>query len=162
MAVVGSGAASAAIQRATGLRLDPLGSYNFNVEIEGILVGGFMEAKGLEATTDVLRYQEGGKNLGDLVFPGRTKFSDITLTHGMTISDSLYLWYMDIANGSIKKKNATIYLMSHLGLPLKWWNLINCFPVKWVGPTFNASKSGVAVEVLTIVHEGMSKPTLGI
>ena len=155
MAIVGSGTAGMALT-AAGLRLDPLGSYNFNVEIEGVLVAGFTQVSGLEVTTDVFRYSEGGRNVGELTFAGKSKYTDITLTHGMTVSSSLYSWYMDVVNGKIQRKNATIYMLSQLKVPVKWWNLYRALPVKWKGPTFDASQSAVAFEVLTLVHEGIT------
>jgi phage tail-like protein len=155
MAIVGSGTAGAALT-AAGLRLDPLGSYNFNVEIEGVLVAGFTQASGLEVTTNVFRYSEGGRNVGDLTFAGKSTYSDIVLTHGVTVSNSLYSWYMDVVNGKIQRKNATIYMLSQQMLPVKWWNLYRALPVKWKGPTFDASHSAIAFEVLTLVHEGIS------
>lgn len=155
MAIVGSGTAGAVLT-AAGLRLNPLGSYNFNVEIEGVLVAGFTKASGLEVKTDVYRYSEGGRNAGELIFAGKSKYTDITLTHGMTLSNSLYSWYMNVVNGKIERKNATIYMLSQQQIPVKWWNLYRVLPVKWTGPSFDASQSAVAFEVLTLVHEGIS------
>jgi len=154
MAVVGSGAAGAALT-AAGIRLDPLSAYTFNVEIEGILVAGFTKVSGLEATTEVFRYSEGGRNTNALVFPGRNTYSDIQLTHGVTISNALYKWHMDVVNGKIVRKNATIYMLNSIRVPLKWWNLFRVFPTKWTGPNFDASQSAIAIEGLTFVHEGM-------
>jgi len=151
MSIINSNTAEAARSRK-----DPLGAYNFNIEIEGILVAGFTEVSGLEATTDVFRYSEGGRNAGDVIFAGRSTFSDIRLTHGMTISDSLYAWYMDMLKGKIERKNATIYMFNDQQTPIKWWNLYRVLPIKWTGPTFDASRSAVAFEVLTIVHEGIT------
>ena len=43
-------------------RVDPLNNYNFQVEIDGIQVGGFSEASGLESTIETIEYREGGDN----------------------------------------------------------------------------------------------------
>jgi phage tail-like protein len=107
-------------------------------------------------TTDVFRYWEGGRNAGELTFAGKSKYSDITLTHGMTGSSSLYAWYMDVVNGKIQRKNATIYMLGPQKDTVKSWNLYRVLPVKWKGPTFDASHSAIAFEVLTLVHEGIT------
>lgn len=138
----------------SGSREDPLGAYNFKVEIEGLLVAGFTQASGLEVTTDVFKYAEGGHNAGEWVFPGKSTFSDITLTHGMTLSTVLYDWYMDVLNGKITRKNATIFLLDKQKETLRSWNLYHAFPSKWVGPSFDAAQGGIAFEALTLVHEG--------
>ena len=36
------------------------------------------------------------------------------------------------------------------------WNLINCWPVKWTGPSLDATSNELAIETLEIVHEGVS------
>jgi phage tail-like protein len=39
------------------------------------------------------------------------------------------------------------------------WNFKNAYPVKWIGPQFNASNAtAVAVEKLELVHQGIDKP----
>ncbi len=162
MPVVGTGAIGGALS-AVGIRLNPINSYNFNVEIEGVLVAGFTQASGLEATSEVFQYPEGGRNENYLVFPGRNKYSDIKLTHGVTVGNALYNWHMETAQGNIQRKNATIYMLNSMKVPLKWWNLSRVFPTKWTGPSFDASKGAVAVEMLTLAHEGMEvQPNIGI
>ena len=62
MPVIGLNTALAIGGRAVGARLDPYGAYNFLVEIEGIIAGGFSELSGLDITTDVDIIHEGGVN----------------------------------------------------------------------------------------------------
>ena len=45
-----------------GTRNDPYMSFNFFVEIEGLIVGAFTEVSGLQVETQVHDYQEGGQN----------------------------------------------------------------------------------------------------
>jgi phage tail-like protein len=35
------------------------------------------------------------------------------------------------------------------------WNLDNCWPTKWTGPSFDATANEVAIESLEIAHEGI-------
>ena len=42
--------------------LQPYLTFNFAVEIEGLLVGGFTEVSGLESEIEVEEYREGGVN----------------------------------------------------------------------------------------------------
>jgi phage tail-like protein len=41
------------------------------------------------------------------------------------------------------------------GSPVMTWNFTNAYPVKWIGPHFQASEAAVAVETLELVHEGI-------
>jgi hypothetical protein len=41
-----------------------------------------------------------------------------------------------------------------------WWDFMEAYPVKWVGPQLRAESSTVAVETVELVHKGISKPTL--
>ena len=43
-------------------RKDPFLSFNFAVEIKGLVVGGFNEVSGLQDETEVQDYREGGVN----------------------------------------------------------------------------------------------------
>jgi len=45
-----------------GLRKDPYAGFNFLVEIDGLLVGGFTEVTGLQVETESHDYREGGLN----------------------------------------------------------------------------------------------------
>jgi phage tail-like protein len=69
-------------------RVDPLNNYNFKVEIDGIQVGGFSEASGLESTVEVVEYREGGLNNTVHKLPGKTTYSDIVLKRGTTGGDN--------------------------------------------------------------------------
>jgi phage tail-like protein len=39
--------------------------------------------------------------------------------------------------------------------PAKVWKFKHGIPMKWVGPSLNATQSGVAIESLEIAHEGL-------
>ena len=45
-----------------GTQLDPYLAFNFFIEIEGILAGGFSECMGLQVETEIETYREGGVN----------------------------------------------------------------------------------------------------
>ena len=71
------------------LRTDPYRNFNFLVEIQGIIQASFMDCGGLEATTEVVEYREGGDNTTVRKLPGKTSYSDITLKWGLTSSAEL-------------------------------------------------------------------------
>jgi phage tail-like protein len=125
----------------------------FYVEIDGMAQAVFTEVSGLQLEMEVMEYQEGGAN--DFVhrLPGRTKSSNLTLKRGMTKSNEFFKWYAELASGKITPKNVSVVMYDVQGKVLARWNLIKAYPVKWIGPQFNAHDAAVAVETLELAHE---------
>jgi phage tail-like protein len=132
--------------------------YNFYVEIAGLVVGGFMEVSGLQVEVEVKDYQEGGQNAYVHKLPGAARYpSNLVLKRGLTDADVLWKWHQDVARGKVVRKNGSIILMNDAGKETWRWNFSNAYPVKWIGPQFNATASTVAFESLELVHTGIEK-----
>ncbi len=140
-----------------GIRKDPYAAYNFLVEIQGILAGGFTEVSGLNIETVVDRRMFGGRNDVEYKFITGIKYTDLTLKRGLVDLDLLWNWYDEVTKGKIQRRIGTIYLRDHSGLPVMRWDFINAYPIKWDGPTLNASSTTVATETLVLTHEGLSR-----
>jgi phage tail-like protein len=140
----------------TGKRVDPFHAFNFMVEIEGIILGGFMECSGLQVETEIQEYAEGGLNDYAHHFRGRTKYSPLTLKRGITLNDQLWRWHQDVIQGGFERKNGTIYLLDETHTAVIWWNFRKAFPSKWTGPELRASSGEVAVESIELIHQGLS------
>lgn len=141
--------------------LQPYQTFNFAVEIEGLLVGGFTEVTGLESSVEVEEYREGGVNGFVHKLPGRATHSNLVLQHGLTSLSTLWNWYYNTTLGAIQRKNGTIMLLDSRQVPLMWWNFRNALPVRWTGPAFSAVGDAVGIESLELAHEGLTKPLLG-
>jgi len=76
-------------------RKDPLVSFNFLVEIDGIARAAFHEAGGLDSSVEVIEHREGGENITTRKLPGQVKFSSISLKWGMSDDTDLYAWHRD-------------------------------------------------------------------
>lgn len=136
------------------VRLDnPYSTFNFIVKIEGFS-GGFSEVSGLTADIEVYPFKEGGMNFFEHKLFKNTKYSDITLKRGIT-DEILYKWYLNTIYGDISRKNGSIVLRDNNKRELMTWDFERAFPVKWEGPTFNASDNKIAVETLVLTHEGL-------
>lgn len=140
----------------TASRSDPFGAFNFLVEIDQIIIGGFSEVTGLTIETEVETIKEGGVN--DLVYqlPKGTKYSDITLKRGLTDYYFLTDWYKDVIDGKIERKNLGIYLLDGPGKKAKRvrsWDVYEAYPKKWTGPSLNAGSSSFATESLVLAHK---------
>jgi phage tail-like protein len=139
-----------------GIRYDPYMSFNFLVEIDGLLTGGFTEVSGLESELELEEYAEGGMNKFTYQFPKRVKYPNLVLSYGLTDVDTMVDWYEDASKGKIKRKNGTIILLNRNRIPVMSWDFKKAYPVKWVGPELNASNgTEVAVEKIELVHQGI-------
>ena len=70
---------------ATGGRTDPLVSYHFHVEIDGITQAQFRECGGLGSESQVVEYKESVKGVTVIrKQPGAIKWADITLKRGVS------------------------------------------------------------------------------
>lgn len=136
-------------------------TYNFAVEVEGLVVGGFSEVSGLESTIEVEDVREGGVNGYVHRIAGPAGYGNLTLSRGLATTTSLWAWYTACAQGHVQRKNGTVILLDTAHVPVMWWNFRNALPVRWTGPSFSATSDQVGVEAIELAHEGLSTPVLG-
>lgn len=152
------------------IRIDPLGVFNFYLtlidssNVVGTLisaalnyaVAGFSECSGLEITMEVMEYKEGGVNSYVHKFLTRASHTNITLKRGVTsLEDDLWTWHQNFVQGVGTRRDGLIVLLDDSRSPTKVWKFTRGIPLKWVGPSLNATQSGVAIESLEISHEGL-------
>jgi phage tail-like protein len=128
------------------------------VTIEGIGVAIFAGISGLSMEVEVVEYRDGGDTGTVRKLPGRLKFPDIVLKRGMTSDNALWDWMQKSATGVHDPRKVTFVLFSPDGTPVRTVVIRNAFPVKWEGPSLDASGSDVAIETLVIAHEGFLEP----
>jgi phage tail-like protein len=142
---------------ATDKRNDPFRTFNYEVQIEGTPVAAFSEVSGLTAEGDPVDYREGtdaANNVRKLV--GLRKFPNITLKRGYTQNDTLWRWYVNIANGVPDRRNGSIVLHDEAHVPVLRWNFENAWVNKIEGPSMNATSNDVAIEAVELCHEGLT------
>lgn len=140
---------------------DSLVSSFFYLEITGKLTGTFREVTNLGSETAVVTQQERSAD-GKLVFkklPGTLKWNDITLKQGMTDNMDMWKWRAIVEQGDVVKAraNGSITMMDTKGTPIAKWELLNCWPSKLTGPAGKADGNEVAVQELTLTHEGYKR-----
>ncbi|MCD4844463.1 MAG: phage tail protein [Methanosarcinales archaeon] len=141
----------------TAGKVYPYMSFEFRIEIEGIVSAQASEVTGLSMETETEPYEEGGVNDFVHQLPKRTKYQHIILKRGITDKDEIWNWYQDVVNGKFKRKSGAIILMDVIGDD-KWrWNFIDAYPVKWTGPELRADSNTVAFESIELVHHGIKK-----
>lgn len=138
------------------VRKDPFRQYNFLVEFDGITRAGFKECTGLESSQEIIEYREGGGPLAFSKLPGLARYSNIILRWGMTNDKDFWNWRKKAQDGTVERKNGSIILLDDTGAEKGRWDLVDSWPNNWIGPNFDATGNGVAIETLEITHEGIS------
>lgn len=140
---------------ATGARNDPYSAFNFIVEIDGVVVGGFAECGGLTTETDIVEYRNGDEDITVRKLPGKAKYNQISLKRGYTDSRELWEWRKLVITGRTQRKSGSVQLLDEARQPALKWNFREGWPSKWEGPALNAKNNDVAIETLEIAHEGL-------
>ncbi len=149
----------------TGETLGLFPTFKFHVEIGSITEAAFVECSGLDVSCEPFEYREGGENGFVHKFPGRTKYSNVTLKRGFLLSNEIFDWYRKMEDalhqGSkfsddvFREVTIRLYTSQEVTTELQW-NLTRAFPVKWVGPTLKTDEAAVAVETLEFAHHGIT------
>lgn len=136
-------------------RKDPYGAFNFVVEIGGEAQAGFQEVSGLGMTIDVIEYRNGNE-VATRKLPGIHRYQNVVLRRGVIGSLNLYKWIDDVRRGaSPAARDVAIMLLDESMQEVARWNLTRAWPIKYQGPTLNASTSEVAVEELVLTYESL-------
>lgn len=151
--------------------------FNFRVDIyqdqeQNMLCQGyFSEVSGLEITMEPRAIAVGGKNWGEIQRVGPTRFSPVVLRRGVTSINDLWSWFdattrgnnygyrlhgkihvfnrpqstSTSADGASHNQQRTAFI----------WELDNILPTRFKGPDLSSVADQVAIEELTLVHEGL-------
>lgn len=137
--------------------MDPLGSFNFLVEINGVLQAGFSECTGLNSESDVVEYRAGDEDFAPRKLPGLKKFGNVTLKRGVALGQDFLEWRKKATDGSINRQDISIIILDEARVEDVRYNLTAAWPCKWIGPDLKANANEVAVETLEVCHEGISQ-----
>lgn len=156
----GLNAMAALAQRLSGRRLDPYPGFNFLVEIDGLLTGGFSSVRGLEAQIEYKQQSEGGSHLEYPVVE-RIKHAPLVLSHGLTDNGALWKWFNEAKAGlTVRRRTVSVMMLDAQQLPITWWYCVGAVPTKWIGPSLDAASDAVAVEQIELEHQGLRKGSL--
>lgn len=139
----------------------PLPKFHFMVDWGGTRIG-FTEVTGLNFETEVIEYREGSSPVySKTKQPGLTKYSDVVLKRGTFLDDNEFFeqWRktMMFQEGKEKfRRDVTISLLDEEHKPVITWSLHNAWPSKVQSADLKADSNEVAIETMTLVHEGLS------
>jgi phage tail-like protein len=106
------------------------------------------------ASIAVVEYREGADKTSWMrKLPGRTSVSNAALKRGITSDLSLYQWFRAVSLGDLQRRNALIVLLDASRQDVRRWLLRDAWPVRYEGPTLQASANEVAIETLELACE---------
>ena len=126
--------------------------------------GGFQECSGLQIDMEVHEIAEGGRNDGVVRLVGRGKYTNITLKRGMLYPagggavNDLWGWLQGILSGQrpVVRYDGVIEVLDAASRNVvATWTFDRGLPAKVMGPQLNAKTGEIALEELTIAHEGL-------
>lgn len=148
-------------------RIDPYKKFKFKIKWDNKVVAGVSKMSALKRTTDVILYREGGDASIERKSPGKTHYEPITLERGVTHDPEFEAWANLVFNkgsGSMSLKNfrkdIVIELLNEAGVPVIAYKVYRCWVSEYVAlPELDASVNTVAIQSITIEHEGWERDT---
>lgn len=159
-----------------GSVLATVGTAVLNTAI-GFFAGGFSAVEGLEATSTLETYAEGGSDMIELQFFKRATYPKIVLKRGVTFNTDIWDWHHQVVTGKRKtRKSGTIIVLDQRQMfdipgedlkfeqfPVGAWTFHNALPEKLAGPALAAdSEDAVAIEALELRAEKIERLSLAL
>ena len=157
------------------LATDPLRNFKFRVSIthptlKAFATMGYMSVSGLNITTEVIPYREGGMNTTTQKMPGQSDFAPITLARGLITGDTAMMdWMRQLFTvmqgtgggraGQDFRQTVNISVLDHPvtsgNAPVKAvWRVYNAWPTAVAFSDLDAGANAIIVNQMTLAHEG--------
>ena len=148
-------------------RLDPYKKFKFRVKWDNKVVAGVSKMSPLKRTTDVITHREGGDSNVERKSPGKTHYAPIILERGVTHDPEFEGWanlVFSKNSGSMSLKNfrkdIVIELLNEAGVPVIAYKVYRCWVSEYTAlPELDAGENAVAIQSITIEHEGWERDT---
>lgn len=149
-------------------RFDPYKNFKFRVKWDGKYVPGIRSVSGLERTTEVVTYREGGDPSLSRKSPGQTSYAPIVLERGRTHDTEFEKWANKVWNfgsglgGEVSladfRKDIVVELYNEAGQLVMAWYVYRCWPSEYVAlGGLDAREHKIATESITLQNEGWER-----
>jgi phage tail-like protein len=151
-------------------RFDPYKNFKFRVQWDGRYVLGVSKVSALRRTTDVVEYREGGDPSTVRKSPGQTRFDAVVLERGLTLDTEFEAWADSVWRLGASpghevalrafRKDVQIDFFNEAGQLVLRYVLRRCWVSEYQAlPPLDAHDSTVAIERITLQHEGWERDT---
>ncbi|MCH8280914.1 MAG: phage tail protein [Chloroflexi bacterium] len=138
---------------------DPLIGAHFALDVDGVVSAYFKEATGFNNSSEVITHQavdDKGRSVIQKL-PGDLTWDDIVLRRGISDDKSLWDWRQKVIEGNVgeARANGSVIMYNTSNEEVARFDFINGWPSGWKGPDVNAEDQTIAIEEITIAHEGL-------
>ena len=137
-------------------RQDPLRSFRYLVEIDGLISGAFLRVKGISREVRYESYREGGVNDYEHKLLTQVTYPVVVFERGLAFDD-LWKWALAAADGDVTRRTIRVRLQDEQGVRAWAWQIEHALPVKWSSSDLDANASQVVMESLELAHHGLRK-----
>lgn len=136
----------------------PVSGFHFVVYFNGLLPNpvdmSFQSVSGLSVTVETEAYTEGGESRFVHEIPKGLKFSTLTLKRGLKKAPSSITKWCEAAYESFafKPLNLIVVLLGENHIPIKSWNVVGAYPIKYELGDFNAETNSILIETLELKY----------
>ena len=154
---------------AAALSRDPYKNFRFKLYFKSGTppVACVNRVTGLTWSVSVETREQGGSYRTAQKLPGRVQYDNVSIERGITTDQSFQDWAGSVWNYSQSnplkniQKTVILELCDENGNPVIRYTLINCWVSKFQAlPELKASDNALALEQITIEHEGWSQEVL--
>lgn len=135
---------------------DPLVSFHFAIDIQGVIAGFFTECSGLGSETEIVEHKVVKDGVEVVMkIPGRLKWENIVMKRGITSNMDIWAWRKQVETGDVAgaRRDGSIIMYDQTLSEVARWNFIRGWPSKVTGPSVKSDSNEIGVEELTITHE---------
>jgi len=155
------------------IRIDHPMTFEFAVEIDGVVDAGFKKCDGLSDRMTQYEIQEVNQDTPTQISPYQRQFGYITLEKGITFQGAIEDWYYacaeyvrgsksprrDISIIQLQRLPKTVPLLGNQLIEIRRWNLRDCVCVDLTYPNYDADKENeISILSCTIHPKSYDKP----
>jgi phage tail-like protein len=140
----------------------PRPTNHFRLDVGGKEAAGqFREFSGLDAENEIVEQKEVDANGLPMIIkvPGGMKWSNIELKRGVDVDKGLWEWryQVETEGPDAARTDCTLELLDYDGSPIATYTIKQAWPSKYTGAALNAGSNEIAVEGITLCHEGFKR-----
>ena len=142
-------------------RQDPLRSFRFRLEIDGLEQAAFAEVTIGDLSNAPIEYREGDEMPTVRKLSSLTKYANITLKWGVTDSMELAEWHHQIVGGATLleeiRKTVVIRVQDEAGDDKAAFEVTRAWPCKYDPTDLKGTGNEVAIDTLELCNEGIRR-----
>jgi len=140
----------------------PRPTNHFRLQVGGKeAIGQFREVSGLDTDSEVVEHKEVDANgrQRTIKVNGAEKYSNIELKRGVDVDKGLYEWRQMVVDKGPDgaRTDCTLELLDYDGSAIATYTITQAWPLKYSGVSMNAGSNEIAVEGITLAHEGFKR-----